>query len=159
MNGLPQKQQGFVLLVGLIMLLLLTMVVSTAFTLSSANLDSVGNVQWRSEALAAADAALEQVTGSAFSTAPQAQSVNIDINHDNSTDYIVAVAKPECVQVKLASSAAPSSLQLTGISNSTWNTVWDISASVLEPTTGASVRVRSGVRVLLSDSNKNMVCP
>ena len=44
---------------------------------------------------------------------------------------------------------------------STWNTVWDVDASVDgdENAGGATVRVREGVRVLLTESQKNAVCP
>lgn len=159
MSRLPSHQQGMVLVTGLIMLLLLTLMASTAFTLSSTNLQAVGNLQWRNEALAASDAALEQVVGSAFVTAPAAQAINIDINHDNNSDYTVQVAPPICVRASLAGAAAPSSLTLAGMSNLTWNTVWDLDASVLDPSSGAAVKVRAGVRVLLSDAEKNSVCP
>ncbi len=153
------RQRGMVLVIGLIMLLLMTLMVSTAFTLSSVNLDSVGNVQWRNGAEAAANAALEQVTSSAFTTAPQAQSIALDLNHDGSSEYEASVATPVCVKASLASSAAPSSLLLTGMSNATWNTIWNLEATVSDALTGATVRVRSGVRILLSDARKNLVCP
>jgi Tfp pilus assembly protein PilX len=158
MNNLPKSQRGMVLVVGLIMLLLLTLMVSTMFNLSSTNLLGVGNQQWRSEALAASNAALEQVIGSAFTTAPTAESIDIDINHDNTQDYLVQIAAPLCVRATLAGAAAPSSLSLVGMSNLTWNTVWDLDARVQDAATGASVRVRTGVRVLLSDAQKLSVC-
>jgi len=45
------------------------------------------------------------------------------------------------------------------MSSSTWNTEWELLASVLDPATGASVRVRSGIRLLLADARKNQLCP
>jgi hypothetical protein len=44
---------------------------------------------------------------------------------------------------------------------STWNTVWDIDANVNadDNVGGAAVRVRSGVRVLLTEVEKDVVCP
>lgn len=164
MKNLPQAQQGMVLVVGLIMLLLLTLMVSTAFSLSSANLLGVGNQQWRSEALAASDVALEQVipslkppvTGSYLAPAIS-NNIGVDINHDNVDDYFASVT-PSCVRATLAGASAPSSLSLAGMSNLTWNTVWDLDASVQDAVTGASVRVRTGVRVLLSDAQKLSVC-
>lgn len=155
----PPKQRGMALIIALIMLLLLTLMVSSAFTQSTTNLEVVGNQQWRSEALAAADVAIEQVVGSAFTTAPVAQAINVDLNRDDRTDYVVQVSQPECVRASLASATAPSSLTLVGMSNSTWNTIWEMVATVDDPASGASVRVRSGVRVLLSDAQKNAVCP
>lgn len=159
MNIHAARQRGMVLVIGLIMLLLMTLMVSTAFTLSSVNLESVGNVQWRNNAEAAANIALEQVTSSAFTTAPQAQQISVDLNRDGTAEYTANVATPVCAKASLASSAAPSSVTLAGMSNATWNTIWNLEATVNDALTGASVRVRSGVRILLSDARKNLVCP
>lgn len=154
------RQQGVALIIALIMLLLMTVMAVSAFNLSSTNVEAVGNQQWRGEALAAADIAIEQVIGAAdlAKTDPVADEINVDINRDDTTDYVVAVDEPLCVRAKLSSSAPPSSLQLVGMSNSTWNTVWEIVATVQDADTGASVKVRSGVRVLLSDDRKNKIC-
>lgn len=154
------RQQGVALIIALIMLLLMTVMAVSAFNLSSTSVEAVGNQQWRSEALAAADMAIEQVIGAAdlAKTDPVADEINVDINRDDTTDYVVAVDEPLCVRAKLSSSAPPSSLQLVGMSNSTWNTVWEIVATVQDADTGASVKVRSGVRVLLSDDRKNKIC-
>lgn len=164
MKKSPQSQQGMVLVVGLIMLLLLTLMVSTAFTLSTSNLLGVGNQQWRSEALAASNVALEQVIPSlkpplsgAYSTPVASSNMGVDINNDNVNDYFASVT-PTCVRATLAGAAAPSSLTLAGMSNLTWNTVWDLDAGVQDAVTGASVRVRTGVRVLLTDAQKISAC-
>jgi len=153
------RHGGFALITALIMLLLLTVLVTSSFTLSKVNLDVVSNQQWRNEALTAADDALEQVIPSLTSTMPAAQTIGVDINRDHTDDYEVAVAQPECIRVSVATHVAPSSLTLEGMSSSTWNTEWELVASVLDPSTGASVRVRSGVRLLLSDARKNQLCP
>jgi len=42
---------------------------------------------------------------------------------------------------------------------SAWNTIWDVQAEVNDANTGALVRVRQGVRVLLTLAQKNAVCP
>ncbi len=164
MNKVPKSQQGMVLVVGLIMLLLLTLMVSTAFNLSSTNLLGVGNQQWRGEALAASDVALEQVIPSlkppvsgAYLAPAISNDIGVDINHDGVDDYFADVI-PTCVRASLAGASAPSSVTLAGMSNLTWNTVWDLDSSVQDATTGASVRVRTGVRVLLSDAQKLSVC-
>lgn len=159
MNSMPQAQRGVVLVVGLVMLLLVTLLVVNAFSLSSSSLDAVSNQQWRSEAVSAADAALEQVIGSAFVTSPQAQVIPVDINQDSTAEYQVAVSEPVCERASLASATAPSSVTLAGISNSTWNTVFGMRATVDDDVTGAAVTVRSGVRVLLSEAQKNLLCP
>ena len=59
---------------------------------------------------------------------------------------------------KVADAAPPSSVTLPVMASSTWNTVWNLEATVTDPASGASVRVRSGVRVLLTESQKDAVC-
>ena len=153
-----RSQQGATLIVGLIMLVLITLIVMSAFTLSSSNLKSVGNMQQREEAIAAANRAIELVVSSAFTTAPVAQSINVDINNDGTNDYVVAIAVPTCLRAMVAAGNADSDVEL-GISGSSWNTDWDIDATVNDAASGTSVQVRQGVRVLLSDAQKTAACP
>lgn len=153
-------QRGATLIVGLIMLVLLALIVVNAFTLSSSNLKAVGNMQARDEAIAAANRAIELVTSSPFTDPPTAQSVNVDLNQDGTTDYVVAVAVPACVRATVSASAAPSDVELGAAMSigSTWNTDWEIDATVSDGATGASARVRQGVRVLLPQARVNAVC-
>lgn len=157
----PTRQRGATLIIGLIMIVLITLIVVNAFTLSSSNLKAVGNMQVRGEAVAAANEALELVISSAFTAAPVEQSVNVDIDKNGTNDYLVAIASPTCVRAMAASEAAPSDVELgAGMSSgSTWNTDWDLDATVTDASSGASVRVRQGVRVLLTSAQKTAVCP
>lgn len=159
----PRAQRGATLIVGLIMLVLLTLVVTSAFMLSTGNLRAVGNMQFRNEAIAAANKAIEQVMGSPFTNDPAAaaESINVDIDNDGGTDYVVNIAEPECIRATVASPSAPSSLSLgAGMSSaSSWNTIWDVVAEVNDTVSGASVQIRQGVRVLLTQSQKSAVCP
>jgi len=70
---------------------------------------------------------------------------------------------PQCIYASQAFGADPSSLSLPPSMSaaSTWNTVWDLDANVdaADNAGGAAVRVRSGVRVLLSEVEKDTVCP
>lgn len=157
--GYAWYQRGSALIVGLIMLLLLTLVVSSAFTLSGTNLKAVGNMQSRSEAIAAANFALDQVLGSPFTLSPGAESIEVDLNNDGVVDYTVAIATPQCIRATVADDAPPSSISLPVMASSTWNTVWNIQATVNDPIGGAAVVVRSGVRVLLTQAQCNAVCP
>lgn len=154
-------QRGATLIIGLILLVLITLIVVNAFTLSSTNLKSVGNMQVREEALAAANQAVEQVISSNFTGSLVDQTVTVDINKDDTADYTVVVEAPDCIRATQATFAAPSDVELgAGMSaGSTWNTDWDLSATVSDGATGASVRVRQGVRVLLSQSQKAAACP
>ena len=155
------RQRGATLIIGLIMIVLVTLIVVQAFTLSTTNLKAVGNMQVRNEGIAAANLAIELVLSSPFTNAPAAQSINVDINKDGSNDYVIQIALPICRRAVVAASADPSDVELgSGLSSgSTWNTEWDIDSTVTDNASGASVRVRQGVRVLMSDTQKSIVCP
>lgn len=154
-----KSQRGITLLIGMIMLVMITLVVTTAFTLSNTNLKSVGNMQSRDEAIAAANIAIEQILSSAFTDAPTAETINVDMNNDNIVDYVVSIATPVCIRVSQDRAAPPSSASLPGLSlAATWNTLWDIQATVDDARSGARVTVKAGARVLLSESQKQAVC-
>lgn len=153
------RQDGATLIVGLIMLLLFTLMISSAFMMSSTNLKAVGNMQSRSEAIAAANMAINLVLSTPFATTPAANQVEVDLNDDGIVDYTAIIAEPQCVQASLANATAPSSVTLPTMSNNTWNTVWEILSSVSDPVSGAAAVVRSGVRVLLTQAEKDNVCP
>lgn len=157
------RQQGAALVVGMIMLVLITLMLVTALNLGTTNFRAMTNMQFRSEAIAAANHAIEQVISSNFTAATAVQSIDVDINADGTPDYTVDVAVPQCIFAAQAFSADPSSLSLpvTMSAASTWNTVWDLNANVdgAANAGGAAVRVRSGVRVLLSEVEKDLVCP
>ena len=162
-RGTLRRERGAALIVGMIMLVLITLMLITALNLGVTNFRAVGNMQFRDEATAAANQAIEQVISSPFTAAPAAESINIDTNNDGSTDYVVEIAVPQCVLASQAFSADPSSLSLPPSMTvaSTWNTVWDLDATVNGSSNvgGAAVRVHSGVRVLLSETEKTAVCP
>lgn len=167
-----KNQHGATLLVGLIMLALITLIVTSAFSLSNSNLKSVGNMQSRNEAVAAANVAIEKVVGSLFYIAPTSEQIDVDINQDGTTDYTVNIATPTCVRTYIASSSVASSSSFTSLDVSNpgsggtnpmvvsgyWNTLWDIQATVDDSVTGAKVIIHSGTRVKLSESQKNAVC-
>jgi Tfp pilus assembly protein PilX len=156
-----RAQRGATLIVGLIMLVLLTLVVTSAFMLSTGNLKAVTNMQFRNEAMAAANKAIEQVLGSNFTKAPTAEEIIVDVDNDpNTPNYLVQIATPTCIRASVALAPVSSSLKLISMSTeSHWNTVWDIDAAVTDEVSGASIRIRQGVRVLLTQSQKKIVCP
>lgn len=156
-----RSQQGVTLFVGLILLVLITLMVTTAFTLSNTNLKSVGNMQSRDEAVAAANQAIEEVISSPFTDSPAAEVINVDINNDGTSDYEVNILLPVCVRAAIDTTAVISSVTLgTAMStNSNWNTLWEIQAVVNDNKTGAKTTVVEGTRVLLTQAKKNAVCP
>jgi len=156
-------QQGAALVVGLIMLVFVTLMLVAALNLGTTNFRAVSNTQFRQEAIDAANVAIQQVLSSPFANEPAEDEVLVDINGDDSPDYTVNVAEPECIFAEQAFGADPSSLSLPASMtvSSTWNTVWDLDATV-DPDSnagGAAVRVRAGARVLLPESKKDEVCP
>ena len=152
------SQRGMTLLVGMIMLVLITMLVTTAFTMSTSNLKAVGNMQAHDQAIAAANLALEQVLSSPFTTSPAAESINVDNNNDGTADYVVAIATPVCVRASIDTSASLSSQGLNMSTITQWNTIWDVQAVVTDGNTGANTTVSAGMRVLLTQAQKDTVC-
>jgi Tfp pilus assembly protein PilX len=159
-----RSQRGAALFVAMIMLVLTTVMVASAFSVSMVNTRSVGNMQTRTEAVAAANRAIEQVLASPFSDAPAAESIDVDLDNDGVTEYQVDFAVPTCVSATqiAAVSPPPSSLTLgtafTTASSSFYRTVWDLDATVTHEATGTSVHVRQGVRVLLTQTQFTATC-
>lgn len=152
------RQRGATLLITLVMLLMLMLMVGSAYTLSGTNLKAVGNMQFRDEAIAAADVGIQRVIGSAFTSAPTAEQLNVDINNDGTTDYLVSMATPVCMSARPSASSDVCGGELSSMCSSGWDTVWALSASVVDAVTGTSVKVRSGVRVHLTDTQKIAAC-
>ncbi len=161
----PGSQRGATLVVGLIMLVLITLLVTSAFTVSTSGLKSMGNMQVRDEAIAAGNKAIEQVLSSPFTNAPTGEVINVDLNNDGTTDYVVTFNTPICVSASTiaATGVAPSSISLGSTFNpatsNLYETVWDLDANVTDPNgSGASVRMHQGVRVLLTQTLYSAVC-
>jgi len=178
-NTMRGAERGAALVISLIMLVLITLMVIAALNLGTSNFRAVSNTQFREQAIAAANVAIQDRISSDF-TGPVVDAAagtiattypSVDLNNDGVNDYTVAIT-PACVSATVAESADPSSVSLPGVMSvaSTWNTVWDITAEV-SPTSvpsgvvvvadpgGAKVTVHAGVRVLLSQSQKDDACP
>jgi len=143
-----RSETGATLVVSLIMLTLITLMIIAALAIGSANFKTVTNMQFRDGAVDAANKAIEQVVSSAFALAPSAETINVDLDNNLTTDYVVEIALPVCVRATKAEVTAPSSESLPPAmgSVSSWNTVWDIRATVTGNNPGqAAVDVRAGV--------------
>lgn len=158
----PHRQRGATLIVGLIMLVLITLMMVTAFMMSSTNLKSVGNMQYRDESSAAANAAIEQViSSSAVFITPAAQTVTVG-------NYSVIVAAPNCLyatKVESYGSEDPNAGLFNegggggggGGSTKYLDTYWDVTATVNDVMSGTSVETHQGIKITLpSDPNP---CP
>jgi Tfp pilus assembly protein PilX len=157
----PRKQRGVItIFITIVMLLLVTVMVVTAYSLSTMNLRSVGNLQSREEAIAAANLIIEVTVDSPFYTVPTAVADQaVDINNDNSTDFLVNLAEPRCVRAMKVASTGIYSVQVQGMAGgNNWNTVWELEATARDETTGTSVTVLHAVRILMNSTQKNLVC-
>ena len=158
------RQQGASLVVGLIMLVVITLMVLSSYTLTSSGNKASSNLQFRNEALAAANAAVEQIISSPFTDDPTGEAINVDMDGNDTVDYIVQFAEPECVNVTKVpgSSSAPSSLSLgpafAVATAAYYLTVWDLNGTVTDDVSGASIKVHQGVRVRLSQTQYDLVC-
>jgi hypothetical protein len=161
------SQRGAVMIVALIMIVIISVVVVSAFVLSSSNLRSVGNVQFRQEAIASANRSLETiVSGSFLGALNTSVSYDIDIDKNGTKDYTVTIdiAKPGpgdpflpgCpVRVNQVSLDAPSGFELGegGVSAGTYVADWELIARVDDAATGASTRIRHGVRLPMGEAD------
>lgn len=164
-----QRQRGVTLIVGLIMLVLITLMVTTAFTLNMSNLKSVGNMQFRNESIAAANKAVEQYVASnflpGFISLPAASTITYDINNDGTTDYRVIVDAPVCVESVQVGTSVDAALcsglrsPLAGCPKPNWTTLWDLQARVEDAASGSAVTVRQGMRIEITDTQRIAVCP
>lgn len=151
--NIAHQQQGSTLLVGMIMLVLLTLIAVSAIESTTSSLQMVGNAQFREEATAAAQQAIENViSNTAFTTrtpAPQ----SIDINGDNVGDYTVTFSVPSCSKYRAVNPATEANLprDCYGSPDITYcyRTTWDLTAAVNDVNTGAQVTLHQGVNILV----------
>lgn len=159
------KQRGSTLLVALVMLMLLTLVALSAMNASTTNIQVVGNAQFREEANAAAQMAIEKVVSSDFTINPVPASSVVNVG---GTNYIATVAVPACkstvpIDNSLLDEKDPldtvclssGSLQNTGVMNASgvlsttqswcYQQTWDVKATVDNSDTGANTNVHQGV--------------
>ena len=151
------RQSGATLVVGLIMLVSITLLMISAFSLSGGNLKAVSNMQFRNEAIAAANMAIEQtinINFVAIDPANYPETIDIDIDQNNTIDYVVSIKAPLCIKATLAP-ANP--LALSGINSNVTNssdylTLWEIEATAQNQATGASVVAKQGISKQLTQS-------
>ena len=184
MTTFPYRQRGAALIVSLIMLLLITLLAISSFTLSKSNLQIVGNMQQRNQAFAAAQAAVAiTISSTQFTATPTnaipnpcngvANTTCVDVNGDGITDVNVVVT-PTCdsiqpIPVSQLNFANPNDagclvgasqdFGVTGASNNNSmcsNSVWDIKASATDQMSGANYVVDQGVAMRVAST---AICP
>lgn len=175
MKPMHHKQHGVTLVVALVMLVLLTLLVLTSANLGNGSLQTVGNMQYRNEAAAAAQEAIEQVISKEFYQNPDVlipsddsalvNTMSVDTKGDGNKNVTVTLDKAQCKtaqpyvppEVKLSDpqevtcvqeqdSTTPS-LEMPGVNTACWNAVWELQAHATDKSTGASVDVVQGVEM------------
>jgi Tfp pilus assembly protein PilX len=178
------RQEGVTLLISLIMLLLITMMTITSFKLTKGNLQIVGNMQQRSQALSAAQSAIEQtISKTQFTTTPANAIPNpcdgvpnrmcVDLNGDGVTDVKVGIT-PTCTSIQVVpvnllnySDAndtgclvgANQDFGVVGAANNNSlcaNMLWDVQANATDLASNAQVAVNQGVATRVAAT---AICP
>ena len=170
---LPRAQSGMTLFVAMIILVMITLLVTSAFKTSNSNLKIVSGMQGRQEALSASQVAIEETISSAFFTSNPslvaANPVGVDINNDGTDDYTVTMGLPKCLRtapVVVTDPPTPvqiacaGSSRLPGVITPTWcsNTVWEVSATTTDKLTAASTTVRQGVGMTVEITSAKSTC-
>ena len=111
------------------MLTLITLMIMAALAIGSANFRTVTNMQFRDEAIAAANRAIDQVVSSPFTLDPPAaaETIEVDLDNDGTADYDVDIAEPQCIAPRLRRPPCRAAMSLPPAmgSASSWNTVWE----------------------------------
>jgi Tfp pilus assembly protein PilX len=169
LGGQP-NQRGSTLLLALVMLVLLTLMAISAINSTTSSIQVVGNAQFREEANAAAQQAIEKVISSNFTTLPAAAataasgtvafgaaSYNVTVAVPTCTSSVaitngelnpnVATDKP-CIggsQANTPGFFGPNGLPKPTTQSWCWKQKWDISATVEDANTGAKTTLHQGV--------------
>ena len=155
------RQRGVAtIFISMIFLLLITVLVTAAYKMSTVNLRAVGNVQSRDGGIAAAGKLIEEKIASDFWLQTNTIFRDMDIDNDPTTiEYVVELKAPRCMRATPAAGTVYSSVTLPGMSStSAWNTVWELDATARDTATGTEVRVVQGVRLTFSTAFKDTYC-
>lgn len=184
MNRFPRRQRGATLIVSLIMLVLITLLAVSSFSLGKGNVQIVGNMQQRNQAFAAAQLAVATtISSTQFAATPTNaipvpcngvnNTVCVDVNGDGTNDISVLVT-PTCDSIQPIPVTqlnfnnpndagclvgASQDFGVTGAANNNSmcsNSVWDIQASATDLLTGANYVVDQGVGVRVAATT---ICP
>lgn len=174
MRSPMRQQKGATLLIGLIMLVLLTLMAITSFNLGKSNMQIVGNMQFRSETVRAAEEAVEAAISMPNSTTT-VTTASIDVNANGTPDVTITIT-PTLQQAFVKKSNAldlndPGQLGCTlgqaqafgVVGAATGNslcaaTLYDLRVVATETSTNTSVELHQGVAVQVpADSVCNIV--
>lgn len=181
------REQGFTLVVALVLLIMVTLIVVMSFNLSQSNLKVVNNLQHRTEALNASQQAIGVVLhtpdfiASPATPVPVTQQCGLgankfcaDLNGDGSTDYEVTItATCKRVAAKLNNEVNLASEEVNCLVGQGQNqgveggvggdslcaeTTWEISGKADDQSSPVTVTANQGVSVLISRDDADTAC-
>lgn len=184
MIRIHRRQRGATLIVSLIMLVLITLLAVSSFSLGKGNVQIVGNAQQRSQAFSAAQQAVATTISTIqFTQTPAApvaapcipgttNTVCVGVNGDGADDITVVVT-PVCdsiqpIPVTVAFNdptlqncviGYPPDTGVVGATNANSmcsNSVWDVQANATDTLTGANFVLDQGVGVVVPNTT---LCP
>jgi Tfp pilus assembly protein PilX len=182
------RQRGITLFVGLIMLILLTLMALATFNIGKSSMLIVGNFQARNQALAAAQAAIEEALSTtrlvlnpaAIFLAPCAGANTrcVDVNGDGTNDITVALTpQPTCVKALPVKNSQldlsnPEDLACTagvgqnfGVQGAVSGnslcaaSVWEVRAVATDAATQTNIVVTEGAAVRVPSNTVTTYCP
>ena len=167
--SVPRGQQGVVLLVAMIMLLLVTIMGVVAASQVQNNLKIVQNVEARSAVRSAALRAIQEAIATpgflkgtqAFSQGCNGSSYTrcLDLSGDGvENDVVVELSRPVCIsgspirnsQLNVLTSPEDASCFQPGLYSLCAAAIWEVTAVAQDLTTGAKVEVRQGLQTRTS---------
>jgi hypothetical protein len=173
MSNPMRTQRGLTMFVAMIILVMITLLVVSAFRVSNTNLKIVGAMQGRQEAVASANAAIERVLSSGFFAdnpgIVAATPIDIDINGDATPDFTVTMGQPTCLRTApIVMSNPPKQLEIDcagssrypGALTPSWcsNVIWELSATTTDRLTEAKTTVSQGVGMTVEITNAKSAC-
>jgi len=168
------RQQGATLVVGMIMLILISLLAVASFRLGKSDLQIVGNMQQRKQALSAGQQIIEQViSGTQFTVTPTnviptpctvANTACVDMNGDGVPDVNVSILVLCSAVAPILSSTLNPALKsdqicgngsgqnqgvpgTDGSDSACSNSIWDTQATAVDAVSGATYVIDQGVTV------------
>jgi type II secretory pathway pseudopilin PulG len=184
MKSLRRSQRGATLLVTLVLLVLIGLAAMVSYGSSARNVQVVGNMQMRGEAIAAAQQVIEQtISSSLFTREPEAVAADakpVDIDGDGKPEYAVLLQPaPVCIALRPIRTleldpANPADVGCLGSSGTSSGadfgagvqanslcreSMWNVAAVVSDAATGAQATLHQGVSVRISAADAANACP
>jgi len=160
-KGFMKQQQGMILIISIIMLMVLSMLAIAAIRMSTTQLRAVNSTQARLEALSAAQRALDQILNSNFTTDIGSIGKTYAVAVDSGHSYDVVVSQP-CMKQK--QTILNSELNLSNsedvkcyaggtIYSDCARTLWELKARINEGFFGVQVEMVQGASIRMDNAS------